>query len=149
MKRHLFGLSLALATIALFGFARSAPAQDPDQFKLSGTVTERVLLGFTENTYTVQITVYGEGTVGAYEEISVVTFTYLGDATWAYEDETTIYILNEKGKRTGDEIYIEGFGISADGRFVITGGKGLYEGASGNGAFHFNVPVATFTGVIK
>ncbi len=147
MKRHLFGLSLALATIALLAFARSAWAEN--SFKLTGTVTEVVLLGFTEDTYTLQITVYGEGSVGNYKQISIVAFAFLGDTTWAFEDETTIYILNEKGKRTRDEIYLVATGVNVDGRFEITGGQGLYEGAGGNGAFKYDNPTATYTGVIR
>jgi hypothetical protein len=153
MKRHLFGLSLVLATIALLGLAASAPAQDGDPFRLTGTTTDVELLGFTEDTFTLQITLSGEGTIGRYQEIAIVTFTHVGGTTWKFDGVTTISVLNDQGEPTGDEIYTTDSGtfsnLRNEGSFRIVGGTGLFDGATGSGAFHYLAPTGTYTGVIR
>jgi hypothetical protein len=92
----------------------------------------------------------GEGTIGYYEQISIVTFAYVGGTIWWFEGETTIYLLNDEG-RAGDQIYIVEHGTwqhGNQGSFRIIGGTGLYEGASDSGAFKFDSPTATYNGVI-
>jgi hypothetical protein len=151
MKRSLFRLSLALATIALLSFAGPAPADDVVPFRLSGTETSVELVDVTGDTFTLRITVSGEGTIGSYEEIAFVTFTPVGK-TFKFDGSTTIYALDDKGMPTGDEIYTTDSGTFANGRnegsFRIIGGAGLYQDASGSGAFQFVAPTETYTGVI-
>jgi hypothetical protein len=152
MKRSLFRLSLVLATIALVSFAGLASADDGVPFRLSGTETSVELVGVTGDTFTLRITVSGEGTIGSYEEIAFVTFTPVGDNTWKFDATTTIYVLDDEGMPTGDEINTTGFGTFANGRnegsFRIMGGAGLYQDASGSGAFKYIAPTETYTGVI-
>jgi hypothetical protein len=55
------------------------------------------------------------------------------------EESSEIYVLDDDGAPTGDVIYLEACGvdgrlvIGAFGGFRITGGEGVYEGASGSG----------------
>jgi hypothetical protein len=152
MTRTLIRHSFVLATLALLGFARTAAAEPGVPFKIAGTETGRVLLDVTDDGFVVQTTVFGEGTIGSYMQISVVTLTFGGDETLKFEDETTIYVLNGAGEPTGDVIYIEDTGTYSTGRnegsYRIVGGEGLYEGASGAGAFKFLAPNASYNGVI-
>jgi hypothetical protein len=158
MKRHSSGLSLVLASIALFGFARSAPAHDADPFKLSGTVTNVELLSMDADSFSVRFTIFGAGTIGDYKQVTTANFSWVGgivaeDGTWLFEDCTRIDVLDEDGVPTGDVIYMEGFGanpdVGAQGAFKITGGAGLYEGARGNGSFFFRAPTGRYSGVIR
>jgi hypothetical protein len=159
MKRYLFGLSLALATIALLGFARSAPAQVADQFKLSGTVTKVELLSKETESFTLRFTIYGEGTIGDFKQVTTANFFWVGGTvveagTWLFNDSTRIDVLDPEGEPTGDVIYLESFGtnppgLGAQGSYEITGGEGSYEDASGKGSFFFRAPGASYNGAIR
>jgi hypothetical protein len=147
-------LSLVLATIALVGFAGSTLAQAAEQFALTGTVDTVEILYQDSETLVVRITVYGEGTIGPYSQVTIATFVGVGGTTSLFEDSTRIDILDEDGESTGDVIYMEGFGtshsgIGAQGSYEIAGGEGIYEDASGNGSFFYRSPTARYTGVIR
>jgi hypothetical protein len=151
MQRSLLRLSFVLATIVLASFAGPVPADQGVPFGLTGTETSVELVGVSGDTFTLQITVAGEGTIGNYEEVAYVTFTPVGN-TFKFDATTTIYVLDDEGMPTGDEIDTTGSGTFANGRnegsFRIISGAGLYLGASGSGAFQFVAPTETYTGVI-
>jgi hypothetical protein len=140
-----------LATIALVSFAGSAPADEGVPFRLTGTETSVELVGVNGDTFTLRITVAGEGTIGSYEEVAYVTFTPVGN-TLKLNGITTITVLDDQGQPTGDEIDTTDSGTFSNGRnegsFRIIGGAGLYQDAGGSGAFKFVAPTETYTGVI-
>jgi hypothetical protein len=156
MTRSLLRLSLVLAALAVLAFAKPAPADEGDPFRLTGTETCVELVDVSGDSFTLRITVSGEGTIGSYEEVAYVTFTPAGDNTLKFDATTTITVLGEEGEPTGDVIYTTGSGTFStgtnnprnDGSFRIIGGEGIYEGASGSGAFKFLAPTETYTGVI-
>ncbi len=84
--------------------------------------------------------------LGDFEQIALVQFTWVGEGPpfdgpgyYLVEESSEIYVLGDDGQRTGHVIYLEACGVQshlgpgASGDFRITGGEGVYEGASGSG----------------
>ncbi len=162
MKRHLFRLSFVLATFALLGLASPAPAQErAEPFRLTGTSKTTEDLGGFPSAPTLRFTIPGEGTIGKFVQIATVHFYWVGGeppfsgpGKYLFEESSVIYVLDDDGNPTGDVIYMEASGangpwwIGANGGFEITGGEGIYEGASGNGGVQQVYP-GTYIGVIR
>lgn len=162
MKCHLFRLSLVLAIVGLLSLAIPAAARDTaEPLRLTGVNKTVEDLGGFPSTPTLRFTIYGEGTIGRFVQIATVHFFWVGGepafsgpGTYLFEESSVIYVLDDDDQPTGDVIYMEAHGADgpgirgANGGFRITGGEGIYEGASGNGGVQDVYP-GTYIGVIR
>lgn len=137
-------LRFCLTAMTAFVVVPSVLAQQQGQpFK----VTSMVTLSFVGPGRTFYISGTGTGTIGDYDIEGYVTlFTNEGGQLFAYGTTTMV---------TADgDLYLEQFAHSsttdAEGSYCITGGTGIYEGASGAGAFKVLAnPDGTQTGMFN
>jgi hypothetical protein len=123
-----FGIQLiCLATLAVLGTADVASANEPVCVPFEATSISS-LVPVDEDTDLID----GEGTgdpIGDYTQSGEVTFVFQGGAI-LFVSSTTISTAD------GD-LYTREFGsaLGGAGTFQVTGGTGLYEGATGHGSF--------------
>ena len=122
-KRHLFRLSLVLATVGLLSLAIPAAARDPaEPFRLTGTSKTTEDLGGFPSTPTLRFTIPGEGTIGKFVQIATIHFYWVGgEPAFSVPERicsrspSSIYVLGEADQPTGDVIYMEAHGADGPG----------------------------------
>jgi hypothetical protein len=145
MTRAFRSIGLALTCLVLLGISTVAQAQTPPKDMVALKIVDRTTVdpavSFTlPMTYPVEYTKYvgtGEGSPLGPSTTVATDRTYLGvDGTelW-YEGEGSWTAAN------GDAIFFTYVGLANPTKagFIITGGKGRFQGATGSGVFTYTV----------
>ena len=122
--------------------------------------TTEVLYDNIPNESILRFTILGKGSVGDFVQIATVHFVLDTDPAvsgpgpvYLVEESSEIHVFGDDGQPTGDVIYLEASGVDfgaapgAFGDFHITGGKGIYQDASGSGKMVNTYP-GTYVGTI-